>query len=258
MTLNGEICGSNLQTVSAETDLCGAPADPMSASVVVGPQVGLINRCQISAAVPMTRSLRTPPQGLIVVLLQASLERRDNVLQQGHVPGPPPDGLSYFCVNLWTIIILIPVLRGNKVQSRRAGERRPNWLTPTQINSWLFHLAVSAGRSFTDALRQISSPRLLYLAQRVSLYLSLLTEIPSAPILWGVCGFASAMHAWPRLWQLEQLGAVSRYKSGGSVYGSTPLPRITEKWRGPEVTTSRMCVLNTPVPSSAMERTPNL
>lgn len=36
MTLNGEVCGSNLlQTMSAEADLCGAPADPMSAGVVV-------------------------------------------------------------------------------------------------------------------------------------------------------------------------------------------------------------------------------
>lgn len=36
MTLNGQVCGSNvLQTMSAEIDLCRAPAGPVSASVVV-------------------------------------------------------------------------------------------------------------------------------------------------------------------------------------------------------------------------------
>lgn len=88
----------------------------------------------------------TPPHGLVVVLLQASLERRDQVSQQGHVPGPPPEGLSYFCVNLRTVIILIPVVRG--ARSNQRSRRAPPQLIDANPNQQL----TFSPRGFTRAL----------------------------------------------------------------------------------------------------------
>lgn len=185
-------------------------------------------------------SVPTPPQDSAVLShgccrpigVPPSLELQNNVAKQGARPGSAPGR---------PVVVLCQPSENNNPHPGHPKKQVPimwessapiYWcqpkLTADFFTSQLFHRCVKT--HFTHHA---------YLAQRVSLYLSLLTEIPSAPILWGVCGFASAMHAWPPLWQLEQLGAVSRYKSHGSVYVcSTLLPRITEKWRDPEVMTS--------------------